>query len=132
MTDVHPSFETPPLIEVALGAHVAVPHAAEPDPEWARVTDRLLNWGSKRWDEDDFVPPTAAALGIAGRVAALLQRNGWPAPPRVAPNGEGGIGFFWPGTPNYLEIEISDGAAQFELFIDNRMVASGPIQVEPK
>ncbi len=84
--------------------------------EWQKVIDdKLIDWGgdSKAVEEEDLIPPTEAAVHLAGRIAITLRDDASLPPKRVVPDGDGGIVFErWEG-PRSISIEISnDGTAE--------------------
>jgi len=82
------SVRDPELIDsAATGANRAM---------WDRMIDStLIEWvrGTAAMEDDGFVPPTPEVISRACEVAMALRDQGWVAPTRIVPDGEGGIAF---------------------------------------
>lgn len=95
-------------------------------PTWQRVIDdQLIEWGRNPslLEEDDLIPPTQAALDRARRIIAEMMSTGQPAPMRVVPDGDGGIGFERWCDSVTASIEIAkNGTAEIVLLQDGRVV----------
>ena len=85
------------------------------------IDERLVEWGRNpnQFDEEDFVAPDAEVLERACRIAMCWRDDGWPAPLRVVPDGEGGIAFERRSGSVFEALTInSDGTTELVVFRD--------------
>jgi len=94
------SSELTSPVSTAVTPDQALASTVEATTDWRRgwqavLDSKLIEWGRNPslLEDEDLVPPSAEALGAAGRLALTLRDAGMLPPTRVVPVGDGGIAF---------------------------------------
>jgi hypothetical protein len=93
---------------------------------WDRLIDRcLVEWARdpETLRDEDFVPPSPAAIRMACECAQRMRDRNCPPPLRMVPDGEGGITFEWVSDPWFSCVNLGRrGEVEIETFRDCRLV----------
>jgi len=104
------------------------------DPErqarWREIVDMLLRWldDPRSCIDEDYDPPTQAAIRAALRRASHGLKGSMVVPTRVAPIGDGGVVFEWQFEPTFIEVEIEGtGASELRSFLGGKLIELIPL-----
>jgi hypothetical protein len=101
------------------------PSNGESTESWSLVQAMLERWlrDPSGCIDDDYDPPTPAAIRSALRCAQAWRRGTVRSPTRVAPIGDGGIVFEWQFEPTFIEVEIEgDGSVEQRSYYKDKLL----------
>ncbi len=99
---------------------------------WRPYLNTLRSWANCRDDlADDYVEaPSEEAIDGALLVGRWMRDRGSEAPLRIVPTVDGGVAFEHRAGPQLRRTEIGpDGAAEFIVFFDARLIERGPMDL---
>jgi hypothetical protein len=95
--------------------------------QWNSMIEMLRGWQAdpRRAIDDDYEPPSQAAISRALWIARAFRDSGDPSATRMSPIGDGGIAFEWRRDRTSHELEVTSAAVvEYREYVDCKIVRS--------